>query len=291
MAYRDQGGPNSPTWRTRVVCNSYPAASTNVEFEPCPCSDMRSDAAVYEGCHMPAFGAHEVIVETTDHETAQPELSEEQIADTFRAYRDRILHFCTDPRFKSVQVFKNHGNAAGASMRHSHSQLIALPVIMQGVEEEVAGAKKYYDRQGGRCVFCDCVAHETEEGKHRLIDETDLFVSMAPYAPRFPYETWIIPKTHRSNFEHASDEELEDVATILKRTLLKFNKAFDRPPYNYMLHTAQLQASKGGVPHYHWNLRIVAHLVELGGFELGSGCHLNTVAPEEAAKLLREIEL
>ena len=123
-------------------------------------------------------------------QTPQPDLTEEQIADTFRAYRDRIRHFCKDPRFKSVQVFKNHGNAAGASMAHSHSQLVALPVIMQRVEEEEVGAKKYFDRRGGRCVLCDAVEHEREEGEHRLIDETELFVSLAPYAPRFPYETW-----------------------------------------------------------------------------------------------------
>ena len=123
-------------------------------------------------------------------QTTQPDLTEDQIADTFRAYRDRIRHFRTDPRFKSVQVFKNHGNAAGASMSHSHSQLVALPVVTQGVEEEAAGAKKYYDTRGGRCVFCDGVEHERGEGSHRLIDETELFVSMTPYAPRFPYETW-----------------------------------------------------------------------------------------------------
>eukprot|EP00850_Spirogloea_muscicola_P016763 SM000138S00070 [mRNA] locus=s138:288496:290629:- [translate_table: standard] len=247
---------------------------------------------VLEGCRLPGFGAHEVVVETPAHDVALADLPAAQVECVLRAYRDRVRAFKADSRFQYVQLFKNHGNAAGASMTHSHSQLLALPIVPRAAAEQLDEARSFHERNNGACVFCRLVKHETEEDTARLIDRNKSFVAVAPFAPRFAYETWIIPaQRHVSNFECSTDEELTDLAEILKRMLQRINKALDTPPYNYVIDTAPLQDDEGTYTFYDWHMRIVPHLVEMGGFELGSGCHINSTLPEEAAEVLRNVQL
>ena len=141
---------------------------------------------------MNGIGAHEVIIETNDHNATLATLPPKKIEDVLWAFRDRILDLKKDKRFKYILIFKNHGEAAGASLEHAHSQLIALPIVPIYVAEEIEGAKQYYIYKE-RCVFCDIVQQETEAGI-RVVAENDDFLTIAPYAPRFPFETWILPK-------------------------------------------------------------------------------------------------
>jgi UDPglucose--hexose-1-phosphate uridylyltransferase len=112
-------------------------------------------------------------------------------------------------------VFKNRGDRAGASMTHSHSQILALPVITHNTEDELRGAKEYYDTHGEHCIFCDIVAHETVS-KIRIIDENEQFITLSPYAPRFPYEVWLIPKRHSSNYESVDEDEVSSKKIIIQ---------------------------------------------------------------------------
>ncbi|MEE8448386.1 MAG: galactose-1-phosphate uridylyltransferase [Thermodesulfobacteriota bacterium] len=276
LAYRQDGTPaNSPGWNLRVVANKFPALTIH--------GDVKREAyGIYD--KMNGVGAHEVIIETPDHNEEQPDFSLEKMNDVLWAYRERIIDLKKDPRFHYVLIFKNRGYAAGASLQHAHSQVIALPIVPKRALEELAGAKAYYDYRE-RCVFCDIVRQEIDE-QNRLITANERFISICPFASRFPFEITILPRTHSSSFEESNPEEIKSLAAILSDTLKRLDKVLVSPPYNYLLHTAPVRA--GNISHYHWHCEIIPTLARVAGFEWGSGFYINPTTPEDAAKYLRE---
>ncbi len=279
MAYRRNGGPpDSPGWHLRVVPNKFPALQIEGEL------DRRGEGMFDK---MNGIGAHEVIIETPDHSKTIATLSEKEVQEVLWAYRDRLLDLKKDKRFRYVLIFKNHGSAAGASLEHTHSQVIALPIVPKRVTEEIEGAKRYYSYKE-RCVFCDIIRQESESGI-RVIQENRRFISLSPFTPRFPFETWILPKCHDSCFEDLLKEEVEQLAQILKDTLRRMEVVLDNPPYNYLLHTSPLHENENGF--YHWHFEIIPKLTKVAGFEWGTGFYINPTPPEEAAKFLREAQI
>ena len=277
LAYRQSGGPNEGGWTLRVVANKFPALRVEGELE-------RQGEGLYD--KMNGIGAHEVIIETPDHNLTLGELPEKRIEDVFWAFRDRILDLKKDRRLRYILIFKNHGEAAGASIEHTHSQLIALPVIPKRVMEEMDGAKKYFDFKE-RCIYCDIVRQESETGT-RVVLETDHFLAVSPYAPRFPFETWILPQQHRSHFEEADTASIQNLAWVQRTILRKMDKVLEHSPYNFIIHTAPIQ--EGAMTHYHWHIEIMPKLTSVAGFEWGAGFYINPTPPEESAKFLREAE-
>jgi UDPglucose--hexose-1-phosphate uridylyltransferase len=275
LAFRPGGGANQPGWSVRVVPNKFPALGIEGELN-------RQGEGMYD--KMDGIGAHEVIVESPDHLLTMAEMTERQIEEVLWAFRDRINDLKRDQRFRYIVLFKNHGEAAGASLEHSHSQLIALPVIPKRVKEELDGAKLYFDFKE-RCVYCDIVRQETASAV-RLVAETDRLLVLEPWAPRFPFETWIVPKRHESHFETADNVTLQNLAVVLRTTLRKLDKALERPPYNFIVHSAPLQENHQA--HYHWHIEIIPKLTKVAGFEWGTGFYINPTPPEESAKFLRE---
>jgi UDPglucose--hexose-1-phosphate uridylyltransferase len=265
---------NGPGWRLRVVPNKFPALRIEGELEP-------SGEGLYD--RMSGVGAHEVVIETPDHHATFAGLGEDRIADVLGAYRERILDLEKDPRIQYVMVFKNHGEAAGASLEHPHSQLIATPIVPIMVEEELEGAERHF-RLKKRCIWCDIIRQERRAGG-RIILESDGFVVLAPFAPRFPFETWILPASHRSGFAETEPGELRPLGRLLGEILRRMGKVLGNPPYNYMLHSAPLRAA--GLDHFHWHLEIIPKLTRVAGFEWGTGFFINPTPPEEAARYLR----
>jgi UDPglucose--hexose-1-phosphate uridylyltransferase len=234
---------------------------------------------------MSGTGAHEVIIETPDHSTQLADLEENQIFEVITTYKERALDLTKDHRFKYILVFKNHGQSAGASLSHSHSQLIAMPVVPKLVKEELDGSQRYFDfRQ--RCIFCDILKQELEDSR-RLVAQNEKFISLAPFAPRFPFETWIIARRHFASFNSIEDDEIRALSQILKTTLQKINRALSNPDYNYLVHTAPTDNPEPG--YYHFHLELMPKLTKIAGFEVGSGFYINPTLPEDAAKYLREI--
>jgi UDPglucose--hexose-1-phosphate uridylyltransferase len=233
---------------------------------------------------MNGIGAHEVIIETPDHNASLPTLPAKRVEDVLWTFRDRILDLKKDRRFKYILIFKNHGEPAGASLEHAHSQLIALPILPRQVVEELEGAKQYYLYKE-RCVFCDIIRQESENGS-RVVAENEDFVTLAPYAPRFPFETWILPKQHESAYENSSSHMFENLAKALKNLLTKADRVLDNPPYNLVIHTSPVQDPNND--HYHWHIEFMPKLTKTAGFEWGTGFYINPTPPEEAAKFLRE---
>jgi UDPglucose--hexose-1-phosphate uridylyltransferase len=184
-------------------------------------------------------------------------------------------------------IFKNHGISAGASLEHSHSQLIATPIIPKRVQEELLGAKKHFDFKE-RCIYCDILHQEVQMGK-RLVVRTDDYASMEPFAPRFPFETWLLPVKHYSHFEAMELREYYGLAAVLKETLLRINRTLESPHYNFILHTSPVQEAP--LLEYHWHIEIIPKLTKVAGFEWGSGFYINPTPPEMAAQHLREAQV
>jgi len=277
IAFRPDGSkPNTPGWTTRVVPNKFPALQIEGHLE-------KTGEGIYD--KMNGVGAHEVIIENPDHNATLSTMPLKSVEDTLWAYHYRISDLKKDLRFKYVVVFKNEGEAAGASLEHSHSQLIALPIVPSQVTEEIINAKHYYDNKE-RCIFCDIIRQELSI-RTRVISENKGFIAIAPYAPRAPFETWILPQKHESAF--APDGNFSMLAEILQRTMKQIDKVLDYPPYNIMLHTSAFNDEVN--EHYHWHLEIMPKLTKIAGFEWGSGFYINPTPPEEAAKFMREAKI
>ena len=214
---------------------------------------------------MNGVGAHEVVIETPDHQATLATLPADTVADVLLAYRERVVDLKKDPRFEYILVFKNHGAAAGASLEHPHSQLIATPIIPIMLTEELNGSSQYYGMKE-RCVWCD-ILHQERRSQRRMIVEANGFVALAPFAPRFPFETWILPTRHRSAFEETGVEELRGLAEVLGEFLRRMDRVLQHPPFNFMLHTAPLR--EGPLEHFHWHLEIIPKLTNVAGLRVG----------------------
>ncbi len=279
LAYRNPGtAPNQPGWRVRCIPNKFPALGVDGELE-------KRGEGIYD--RMNGIGAHEVIIDCPQHETSLARLPLENIREVLWMYRDRLVDLKKDHRLVHGLIFKNVGAAAGASLEHSHSQLIVTPVVPIYVWEEMTGALEFYNYRG-RCIYCDMIQQELATDK-RIVLDTPNFVVFCPYASRFPFEMWVLPKRHSSHFENIPHQSVEEMGFVLKAVLSKLELALDQAAYNYIIHTAPFDAQE--LPHYHWHMEIIPRLTKIAGFEWGSGFYINPVMPEEAAKVLREAEV
>jgi UDPglucose--hexose-1-phosphate uridylyltransferase len=269
---------NGPGWSLRIVPNKYPALSSREEA-----------AAGSDGFYrsMGALGVHEVIVESPDHVTDIGALDAARLAAILRAYRGRLLALESDPRWRYLLIYKNQGESAGATLEHVHSQLTALPTVPPAAMDEIDGATRYFARTG-RCIYCEICRLELAAGE-RLVSENDRIIALCPFAPRFAYETWLLPKTHGPKFSQSSEEDLRAFGEILRAVLLKLGRVAVNPAFNYVIHSSPQDDVT--LASYHWHMEILPQLTRAAGFEWGSGVHMNSIAPEDAARTLRDMPI
>lgn len=265
---------SSSDWKIRVIENLYPALNRDIQ-------DPTTDSQDYV---LPGFGFHDVVIETPVHSVHLPDLSPGEIGDVILAYKKRIEQLSLVESIEYIQVFKNHGASAGASLSHSHSQIMALPIVPSTAAARLCNMKEYFD-QTGECNLCE------DQSKTLLIDESSHFFSIIPLAASYPFEIWIIPRDHCSHFHEINSDKAADLGRLLKLTLRKISLQLNDPPYNFMIHTSPLHADDSQFPYTHWFLQIVPHLTTVGGFEIGTGCYINPVFPEDAADVLRKVNV
>jgi UDPglucose--hexose-1-phosphate uridylyltransferase len=234
----------------------------------------------------PAIEAHEVIVESPEHRDTFGELPEAASVDLLMAVRDRMLALKQDPDLEYVQFFKNNGPGSGASLSHPHSQLMGLPMVPGQVQLELDGSLQHHEEHG-RCVFCDLIDLEGGHQERVILENEDVQV-LAPYAPRFAFETWVVPREHQAHFELTEERVLQAAGKALHHVARRLEAVLDGPPYNFLLHTAPLQ--EPAMPYYHWHIEILPRMSGVGGYEFGTGCYINAVAPEESAAMLRVLD-
>ena len=267
--------PDSPGWLVRTVPNKFPVLNPEGNLE-------KEGLGIYD--QMTGVGAHEVLIESPDHDKGLTELNKEEMQAVVSQYQSRFRRLSQDSRFKYVVIFKNFGSSAGATVEHTHSQIIALPMVPKTVLEELKGSEHYHQYRG-RCVFCDMISQEYQD-KERIIVENTSFLAFCPYAPRYAFETWIIPKGHSADFASADETTQAHLAQILQDVLKKTKKVLKNPSYNYYLHTAPIGYANPSC--YHWHIEIIPKLTRSVGFEWGTGLHIVPTLPQDAARYLRE---
>lgn len=271
------------TWQVRVVPNKYPAVRSDVN------GPVRTELL---GSRCSAAGVHEVIIEAPQHVASLTELDDDQLRLTWVAYRDRLSEHALEPRWRYGQVFKNVGSAAGASIEHTHSQLIVLPTVPHEIQTELTSCERH-QQQTGRGLLADILAQELSAGV-RIVDQSNSFVAFCPFASRFPYEVWVLPRQAAARFQKSpftpqaytpTDADLGELGWFVRKILTRLEVVLNRPAYNFFLHTAPFDRQ----PHdyYHWHVEIFPRLTKAAGFEWSTGYFINPVSPEEAAAVLR----
>ena len=249
------------SWQIRVFPNIFAAMVPS----PAP--------ATTEWTALPGQGYHEVIVDSPQHRENPADFSQEHMEKLIQVYRDRYVHYCSNSLVKYVSIFKNWGMEAGASLSHSHSQLVTLPILPPLIKRELDAISR-----ATLCPFCNIVAKEKKSS--RLIDENENWILIAPFYSQTPYETWVLPKRHFANLQEMREDEGKSLAALLKRTLGSMQSVLNDPPYNCMI----FQLLSG----YHLNIRIQPAISKIAGFERSTGLYINPFAPEQAAEELRQ---
>jgi len=267
--------PDQPGWRIRVVTNKYPALDPEKKIRKITGKFFRTTSGV---------GKHEVIIETPQHNKSIATMSLKQVEEVCLVYLRRYLTLEEDKRLKLIIIFRNHGVTAGTSLRHPHSQVIALPLVPASIRHLLEEAMRYYDDHGS-CVFCDMMEEELA-AKKRIILKNERFVVFHPFASRTPFETWIVPKKHNASFGNISEDEVKSMAMVLKHVLRKLYDKLGDPDFNLIIRTAPIKDAFED--YYHWYIQILPRLSTPAGFELGSGVYINSSLPEDTAKFIKK---
>jgi UDPglucose--hexose-1-phosphate uridylyltransferase len=258
-----------PGWRNRVVPNKYPILSDDGEPPPDPLSA--------------GYGHHQVIIETPRHDADLPDLAPEDMQALVETWHRRFTAALALPGIRSVQLFRNRGKGAGASQGHSHSQIVAQPLMPPRLATALTWATEHFERQG-ECATCAELARETDDGT-RVVEITDHFALLVPYAAGSPFEQWIVPRRHRPCFSQCDTRERAALAPLLQRAMRRLAAAAGGPACNVVLEPGILPA--GSERELHWTMRIVPDLTTPGGFEKITGVSINPLSPEDCSTKLR----
>ena len=271
-------------WSVRVVPNKFPAVNAcgpEIEFAPKSISQPNGRIDLYQRREL--RGAHEVIIECPQHLNSLSQLGQKEVKLVFQAYRDRLEHWLSENRAEYAVLFKNVGEEAGASLAHSHSQLIATDHLPTKVQRSVE-RMQMFEEQENTCLYMRMLEDELEQGL-RIVEETPDFVAFCPFASRIPFLQTIVPRKHQARFEHLDDFGLEQLSWLTHRLIRRLENLHPDSSYNFVVHTAP--ASIGEASFYHWRIELFPRLTKLAGFEWGSDCFINPITPEEAALRIR----
>ncbi len=268
--------PDDSTWRVRVTPNKFAALSATGERTRLIQGIRRTVTGV---------GIHEVMVETPVHNKVTALLTDPEVELIIQTYMNRFAAASADQRIEQVTIFKNHGEAAGTSLEHPHSQMIATPVITAQLRLRLSHALEHFDEYG-ECIFCRVRSPEVQEGT-RVVLETEHFVAFVQFATCTPFSFLIMPRRHMACFTEMKDAEAADLARNLRRSLAKLYHGLADPDFNYVVRTAPIEYCGG--KYYHWYVSVIPRLTKMAGFELGSGMFINVSLPENDAAFLRGV--
>jgi UDPglucose--hexose-1-phosphate uridylyltransferase len=261
-------------WAVRVIPNKFSVLTPAGDLERRVQGTFRS---------MAAAGAHEVVIENSRHDLSLGDMTPGHMAAILRIYRERFQALAQDPAVESIVIFKNHGERAGSSLKHPHSQIMAAPVLSSQVCMRLQEARRFHELNG-TCLYCQ-VLEEELLAEERVVEAGKAFVAFVPYASLSPYHIWIFPRCHAPSFGSISDEDISELAGVLRRQLRRLKLAAGDPDYNFTIRSAPVSETASGC--FHWYLAIVPRVNRLAGFELGSGSYINGLLPEHSAELLR----
>lgn len=262
------------SWQLRVVPNKFAALQKEISFRPKQAGRFLKATG---------YGIAEVIIETPIHNLTLATLDDSDVQDVVTAYRQRYRSVAAEKQIGFINIFRNHGERAGTSLEHPHSQLIATPIIPPHVRNPIEQAVRYFDTHG-QCIYCDMLAEELRK-RERIIAETDYFIAYAPYASRTPFEVRIMPRTHQASFGDIEGKEMADFAVFMKNILARIYRGLSDPDYNFIIRSAPV--GDENAKYFHWYMLIIPKLTTPAGFEIGTGIYINITYPEACAEFLR----
>lgn len=274
---------NSGKWVAKVLRDSISVFSSSGDLG-------RKGKGMYD--LMNSYGETETVIESPEHSVAPEDRGRDHMEIIIDLFLRRIIELEKDERIRYVMVHKNCGLPSGDTCGHPHSLITATPVIPMRIKAELDGAKQYYGYKE-RCIFCDIMREELRLSE-RVIMDTEHFLVFCPFAARFPFEFWILPKRHNCSFKEITEGEKKDLATVITTMLRRLRKVLHNPPYNYILHTAPSRIPRMEHWHtlgedFHWHIEVMPRIKRLTGFELGSGMYILSTSPEDATKYLKEV--
>ncbi len=275
--YRIPSPDDPTTWAVRVVPNRFAALT--------PTGDTTRTEEGPFFRKMGGYGIHEVIIDSPSHNTPLALMDYEHIEKILITYQQRYNTIKENPNIRHIIIFKNCGWAAGTSLVHPHSQLVATPIMAPYYHRKFDVAHDYY-ADLGRCLYCDQIAWDLKAGS-RVVADTDGFFIVHPYASHAPYETWIYPKEHCASFGLFPTSQLDELARVVKDVLFCLYNGLDNPAYNLVIDSTTTVDEND--PYYHWHIRILPRLSTIAGFEIGSGISISTALPEETAGQMRQV--
>ncbi len=273
-------------WLVRVVPNKFPALRVEEQL-------TRRALGIFD--IISGTGAHEVIIDTPLHDINFLDYNFDIMFNLYKTIRIRLEDLKNDERLRYFLPFKNSGSQAGATLKHPHSQIIALPELPEAIEKTISNAKVHFENKE-RCLFCDIVQQELSD-KIRLIYENDSFVAFCPFASSMPFEVNIFPKSHFHNYIEINEKYLCDFSEISIKILKKLKKVKENLALNMFINTIPQNLKNNGKKYtdlnkyYHWHCVLLPRLMSLGGFELATKTTINTVSPEESAEFLRNVKV
>lgn len=267
--------PANGSWQTRAVRNKYPALAENGPI-------VRTFDGVART--ITGVGYHEVLVEHPLHNTTLALLNDDDVTAVFEAYMRRGQEIAADPRIEQIVYFKNHGERAGASLPHPHSQVIGMPIVSGDVRHRIEEARRFFD-DTGQCVFCTMLNDELARGE-RIVAVNDHFAAFVLYAASSPFHIWVLPRAHRTSFLHTPPTEIRALACLVRDVLYRIYSRLNDPDYNLVLRSTPIREPENG--YFHWYIALVPRLGRTAGFELGSGVWINPSLPEACAEFLRD---
>ncbi len=296
-SYGNVRGGRGSGWQVRVVPNKFPAVN-GVHYRIDSGHLSSGSSIVDESLEIqsPHFrninlfsrrnlsGGHEVIIESPLHLHSLTQLDRETVGLVFQAYRDRLAYWRTERQSIYAVVFKNVGYDAGASLAHTHSQLIATDLLPTEVSRHVERMEQFR-RTEKTCLFCRMLAEESEQAV-RVVEQTASFTAFCPFASRLPSMVNILPNAHCSAFETIDDAMLDELAWLTHRLIRRIERCYPKAAYNFVIHTAPANAC---AEVFHWRIELFPRLTKVAGFEWGSDCYINPLAPENAAAALRTV--
>lgn len=261
-----------------MIPNKFPALAHHADLGRVKHGSFRS---------MAAAGAHEVVVEHPRHDLTPATMEPAQLALLMRLYRERYAALRQDPAIESIIIFKNHGERAGTSLEHPHSQIVAAPVISSSVRLRLEEASRIH-HEDGECLYCR-VLHDELQAGDRILETNDTFAAFVPYAALVPYQVWIFPRRHMASYDSISDREAGNLGEVLSRVLRRLSAVLGDPDFNFGIRSSPISESQS---HFcHWYLAIAPRVSHAAGFELGSGMFINSMCPEDAAENLRRVQI
>ena len=305
--------PENPVYTSGDICVVRSRQSLQAPGQQTSILNPSGQNGLYEV--IKDVGIHETVIETPDHVSNMADLPVGRIREIVQTYVARFSEIEQNTRLTHALIYKNYGLSQFA--HHACSHIMAMPVASLEISEKLSGAQQYF-KDHKRCVYCDLVEREIKD-KKRIVVETDDFLAVIPFAARFLFETWVIPKKHHADFANGIRGHEEGLARIFKIVLQKIKNGLDDTAYNWVIHTAPFRRQDASSPRpeaprgegafgqrepigargkwrtidvdYHWHVELIPRLTRMAGFEKGSGFYICAIPPEEMAEYLRDNEI